>query len=115
MSLSKEQIKQAQDLQSTTVAVPEWGGDVIVRSMSVKDRIEFEARQSSNQSQTESMITLVLLTCVDEDGNKLFDDSPEDRALMEGKSPAALIKVFNASIELNILNKDKIDEQAKNS
>lgn len=113
MFLSKDQISQADDAKYADVAMPEWGGDVRVRSMSVKDRVAWEKKQADGQSQTEMMVSLVLYTCVDDAGQRIFSD--DDAAMLENKSPASLIKLFNAAIDLNVLNNDKLEEQAKNS
>ena len=43
MTLTKDQILEANDLQSESVTVPEWGGDVLVRTMTGADRDAFEA------------------------------------------------------------------------
>ncbi len=113
MLLTKEQVQNIDDFKFKIVDVPEWGGEVKVRSMSAKDRIAFEANQDKLKSQTEMVVFLVLYTCVDDDGNRLFED--KDIEMLEQKSPNALLKIFNASIDLNILSSDKVDEQAKNS
>ena len=41
--LNKDQILEASDLQTFSVSVPEWGGDVQIRSMTGADRDEFES------------------------------------------------------------------------
>lgn len=111
MSLNRDQITEFDDRPSALVDV--WGGQVMVKAMSTKDRIDFEAAQKDNKSQTEMVVLYVLYSCTDDNGNKLF--KLEDKELIESKSPASLLKIFNASISLNTLNSETIEEQAKNS
>jgi hypothetical protein len=113
MLLTKDQILKSDDLPSIIVDVPDWGGEVKVRAMSIHDRIKFEAEQANNASQTAMMVNLVLYTCVNENNERIFDDS--DKEMLESKSPQALMKVFSASIGLNILTQEVIEEKAKNS
>ncbi len=110
MSLNKDQIKDYDDRPSAVVEI--WGGQVIVKAMSTKDRIMFEASQQDSKSQTELVALYVLYSCVDEKGDKIFNI--DDLDLIESKSPSSLLKIFNASIDLNKLNSDSIEEKAKN-
>lgn len=111
MLLSKEQIFAAQDLQSVDVDVPEWGGQVKVKSMSAIDRINFEKVQEGLQN-SELIIQLVLLTCIDADGNRLFNN--DDLTKLQEKSPNVILRIFNEAIKLNLLNDKKIEDEAEN-
>ena len=84
MLLSKEQIFAAQDLQSIDVDVPEWGGQVKVKAMSAIDRINFEKCQK-DMHESELILQIVLLTCVDDKGERLF--SNDDLVQLQQKSP----------------------------
>lgn len=111
MLLSKEQIFAANDLQSVDVEVPEWGGSVKVKAMSAIDRINFEKSQKDMHS-SELIIQLVILTCIDKDGNRLFTN--DDLEQLQEKSPNAILRIFNEAIKLNLLNDDKLEEKAEN-
>jgi len=111
MLLTKEQIFAAQDLQSIDIDIPEWGGSVKVRAMSAIDRINFEKEQKDLQP-SEMVLKLVLLTCIDDAGDRLFEN--DDLEQLQLKSPNAILKIFNESIKLNVLNDKKIEEQAEN-
>jgi hypothetical protein len=113
MLLTRQQILEAIDLKSVIVEVPEWGGSVKVRSMSAKDRIEFEANQEKCKTELESIINLLMLTCIDENNQPLFE--PSDYQKLQEKSPTAFLKLFKESLELNTLSKDQVEERAKNS
>lgn len=120
MILTKNQILEADDLRTETVDVPEWGGSVLVRTMSGTDRDAFEASMitiasdgSRKPNMTNMRAKLVALTVVDEAGNLLFDVSDVDR--LARKSAAALERVFAAAQRINGLGVEAQDDIAKNS
>lgn len=104
--LSKDQILEASDLQTITVSVPEWGGDVQIRSMTGADRDEFESSMVKTDAagnrvadMSNHKAKLVAMTLVDEDGNRMFTQDDVTRLAM--KSSAALTRVFESAQELN--------------
>ena len=117
--LSKEQILEAADLQSVPVEVPEWGGRVLVRTMTGADRDAFENRMvtvKSDGTRTPDMTNLraklVALTLVDDAGNRLFEVGDIPR--LAAKSAAALERVFEAAQRINGLGLKAEDEAVKN-
>lgn len=119
MILSKEQILEASDLKAQPVEVPEWGGTVLVRSMTGADRDAFEASMVTvhpDGSRTPEMrnlrAKLVALTLVDEAGNRLFDVADIPR--LAAKSAAALERVFEAAQRINGLGAKAEDDAVKN-
>ncbi len=120
MTLTKDQILEANDLQSEPVHVQEWGGDVLVRTMTGADRDAFEASMittlpdgTRKPNMTNMRAKLVALTVVDEAGNRVFDVSDVDRLAL--KSASALERVFNAAQRINGLGAQAEDLAAKNS
>jgi hypothetical protein len=117
--LTREQILAADDLKREAVAVPEWGGDVIVKSLTGAERDEFEdsvVRQRGKNRELNlknARARLVSLSLVDESGQRLF--SAGDVELLGRKSAAALDRVFGAAQKLSGLTEQDIDELAKNS
>ena len=74
--LSKDAILAADDLPRETVIIPEWGGEVLVRTMSGTDRDAFEASLLEKDGRMENVrARLVALTLCDPQGDRLFDDS----------------------------------------
>jgi hypothetical protein len=119
MSLTKDAILAANDLASETVACPEWGGDVIVRSMTGTQRDAYEGtlmvRDDDGQYRvdTENMkVKLVVFTAVDDAGNPLF--SAEDIPALSGKSAAVIERLAAAASRLSGLGKTATEEAAKN-
>jgi hypothetical protein len=106
MILNKDQILEASDLKTEEVAVAEWGGSVMVRTMTGTDRDAFEntlvkedengngARDVSNLA-----VKLLAMTIVDEEGNRLFESG--DIAMLGRKSAAAIARVYAVAAGLN--------------
>jgi hypothetical protein len=115
MILSKEQILTADDNKTTTVDVPEWGGSVIISTMSGFARDQFEGSlvgKNGGTNISNVRAKLAAATIVDEAGNLLFTD--KDVAALGKKSSAALDRVFEASQKLNKISDGDVEELAKN-
>ena len=120
MTLTKDQIFEANDLQSESVEVPEWAGSVLVRTMTGADRDAFEASMittlpdgTRKPNMANMRAKLVALTVVDDAGNRVFDVSDVDRLAL--KSATALERVFNAAQRINGLGVQAEEMAAKNS
>ncbi len=116
--LTKEAILAADDLPREVVHVPEWGGDVYVRTMSGTDRDAFETSliaRSDIHAGTSRMdnvrARLVALTLCDTDGVRLIDDA--DIVALGRKSARALDRVFAVAQRLNGIGVEQADA-AKN-
>jgi hypothetical protein len=119
MTLSRDQILEASDLRSQPTDVPEWGGAVIVRTMTGADRDAFEngmvsvrADGSREQNLTNFRAKLVALTVVDDAGDLLF--STDDLARLAAKSAVALQRVFEVAQSINGLGAQAVETAAKN-
>lgn len=119
MTLSKNQILEAADLKSEVVDVPEWGGSVLVRTMTGADRDAFEtsmitvaADGTRRPDMSNLRAKLVALTLVDEANNRLFDVADIPRLAL--KSAAALERVFEAAQRINGLGAVAQDAAVKN-
>ena len=120
MTLTKDQILEAQDLQNESVDVPEWSGSVLVRTMTGADRDAFEASMittlpdgTRKPNMANMRAKLVALTVVDDAGNRVFDVTDVDRLAL--KSASALERVFNAAQRINGLGAQAEETAAKNS
>jgi hypothetical protein len=117
--LNKEQIKNAPDIETTDVAVPEWGGNVRVRGLTAKQRAAIVKRvttfnngnASVNVSQMQLLV--VLVGCVDESGNRLFSETDSDWLNDKGARP--LFRVFQAIAKLSGMDGEAEEAAAKNS
>jgi len=112
--LTREQILQAQDYTVEEVEVPEWGGAVLVRSLTGRERDQFEGESVQQRGKnirfnwTNVRARLVALSVVDEEGKRLFSDS-DVKALGE-KSAGALQRVFEVTQRLSGLSDEDLEE-----
>ncbi len=98
--LTKSAILAANDLPSESVTVPEWGGDVLVRTMSGTDRDAFEASLLDKDGRMQNArARLVALSLCDASGTRLFEDN--EIAALGLKSARALDRVFSVAQRLN--------------
>ena len=116
--LTKDLILQSKDLQQKEVAVPEWGGTVLVRGMTGTERDAFEGSVVSMNGKDvsvnyENMRTKLLVRCiVDENGDRIFDDA--DISVLAAKSAIALNRVYEVAQKLSGIGKEDVDELIKN-
>lgn len=113
--LTKEQILSHNDCKTKNIEVPEWGGEVIVSTMSGFSRDQFESAvtgKNGNVNTVNIRAKLAAATLVDEQGNLLFTE--KDIIKLGRKSCAALDRVFEAAQELNKIGDEDIEELAKN-
>ncbi|MFW6034561.1 MAG: hypothetical protein ACOC9R_05430 [bacterium] len=113
--LSRDAILDADDLSTDVVQVPEWGGAVLVRSLTGRERDEFEAgtmrfgKDGSREMRLSNLrARFVALVIVDEQGNRLFADTDVKR--LGQKSAAALQRVWEAGRKLSGLSDEDVEE-----
>jgi len=115
-TLTREQILQGGSLKSETVTIPELGGDVVVRELTGGERDRFESLLFEGQRRGESVnvrATLVALSTVDEDGNRIFTD--RDIPKLADKSARMLSKIFAIAQRLSGIGVVELEEKAGNS
>ena len=119
MTLTRDQILAADDLETREVEVPEWGGSVRVKSLSGRERDAWEASLRATRGNKTTADTsnirakLVARALVGDDGQRLFSD--RDIAALGDKSALALDRLFDVIAEMSGLS-NKADEDAeKNS
>lgn len=116
--LTREQILAAQDLPMETVSVPEWGGDVMVRTLTGSERDQFEKLIITQQGKraVQNLDNLRAKLCsvsiCDEQGNRLF--SQADIETLGKKSSLALQRVFEVAMKLSGFSQEDLEELTKN-
>ena len=118
MLLSREHILGADDRRTEDVPVPEWGGTVRVRALSGAERDAYEAGIVTLRGDGTKSVNLknlrgrlVSLSCVDDEGNRLFSD--EDAIALGDRSASALERVFDVARKLSGLSEDDVEELAE--
>ena len=115
MILSKDQILLAEDFKTETVDVPEWGGEVIVKTMSGFSRDQFEGSivgKNGGTNLANIRAKMVAAVLVDESGELLFNE--KDVVALGKKSAKALDRVFSVAQRLNGFSEADVEELAKN-
>ena len=109
MAITREQALQAKDLNTETVSVPEWGGDVIVKGMSGADRAVFLSSLSGENDFT--VDAKLLVKClVDDNGSPLFESAGE----ILSKNSQTIRKLAEVAGRLSGLSADSGAEAEKN-
>jgi len=114
MALSKEQILAADDMGLKEVDVPEWGGSVFLRVMTVGERDSYENDWMINKSKGVENFRSKFLQRVlcDEKGELLFTASEID--LLAKKSARVITRIWDAAMKHNALTDGDVEELAKN-
>lgn len=119
MRLTKEQIITASDLPTEDVSVPEWGGTVGVRGMSVAQRAAWadsvqvtgpDGKKSVDTSRFQA--ALVAACVIGDDGHPVFETA--DVAILAGKSASAMQRVFDVAQRLCGMGDSAVEAAAKN-
>ena len=117
--LGKDDILSASDIQYEEMHVPEWNGDVRLKTLTGRERDKFEAsmmkinKKGQREENLENLRARLISFClVDEDGRRIFLNDYEVNALGE-KSVAALQRVFNKCQEMNGMTDSDVEEMAE--
>jgi hypothetical protein len=116
--LTRDQILNADDLQTKDVYVRPWGGSVRIRTMTAHERDQFEQQLFTNKGGKKERMDdvrayLVSMCVVDEGGNRLF--SERDVKALSQKSANALDIIFGEAQKLNAVTDDDVEEIVGNS
>lgn len=109
--LTREQILAADDSTIETVSVPEWGGEVGVKTLTgfEKDLWESGRQTKDGNFNLENIrASLVAVAACDSNGQRLF--SLNDVVDLGKKSARALDRVFQAAKKLNGVSDEELDE-----
>ena len=107
MALSKAKILAAKDVKlSAAIPVPEWGGDVFVRTISGTERDAFEDAYSENRMK-QFRVRFLAMTLADENGERLFLDADMDA--LGGKSSVVINRLFDVAWKHNALSNESVE------
>jgi hypothetical protein len=118
MILNREAILDANDTKIKLVSVPEWGGELYIRTMTGVERDDFEAEMYTKKGDTlelnrYNLRARLLYRCIcDESGATLF--TKKDVDALGKKSAKALDRCFAVAQKLNGLTNDDVEELEKN-
>jgi len=114
MPLTKEQILAADDMGLLEVSVPEWGGSVYIRVMTVGERDSYENEWMVSKSKGVDNFRSKFLQRVlcDAKGELLF--TRDEVETLAKKSSRAMTRVWEAAMKHNHLTDKDVEELAKN-
>lgn len=116
--LSRQQILEADDLETVEVDVPEWGGSILLKALTgaKRDEVEQSMVKGRGNNQQVNMVNfrarLVAASAIDEGGQLLFI-SDHDVKLLGKKSSKALDRVAEAASRLSGMSAEDVDELTK--
>lgn len=113
--LSSEDILGFDDSNIEPISIPEWGGDAFIRTMTGTERDSWEmyaAKQMDKVNNVNIRAKLACLSLCDEKGKRLFGDGQVEA--LAKKSAKPLNRVYEASLKINKLSDDDIEQLEKN-
>lgn len=110
--LSRDAIKKAQDWKLEKVEVPEWGGDVYLKTLSGTERDLFEDGYADQKMKNFRARFLALSLC-DDNGERLYGD--DEAAELGTKSSVVLNRLFDKAWALNAFRTEDVDALGNDS
>lgn len=116
--LTREAILDAEDRRYEDVECPEWGGTVRIRSISGRQRDEYEQSLIQQNGRDRQMnlrnarAKLIVLCAIGEDDRPLF--SADDLRRLSAKSAKPLDRLFTACQKLAGLSDDDVKSLTEN-
>lgn len=118
--LDKAAILGAADLPLEKVEVPEWGGGVWIRPLTLDERDQFEnwttRRQDGDRRLTDcrgGIAKMVIACVVDARCERVFQDNEVEH--LQKKSARAVQRIYARIVEQNGLSAEAVDGLKKNS
>jgi len=118
MVLNKEAIFAAEDSDTITLDVPEWGGSIRLRPMTGQQRAEWEywatkRADKNGDSDFRGIRERLIISCVvDDDGKPLFDAGDLDE--LAQKNAMVLDRISDKCQEISGMKTDSVEDAAKN-
>lgn len=122
--LSREAILDVNDVRQERVSVPEWGGDVLLRSitsseydtyiqstMSIEMAGKRGTRAKADLQLTNAKAKLVCKCVISEDGIRLFKDS--DVEVLANKSAGVLERLYDKILAISGLTAEETESLGK--
>ena len=110
--LSASDILNAEDLDTVDVEVEAWGGAIRLQALSAAEAIKF-TDSLKGDGKKNANVRIVLLSAIDEDGNRLFDN--KELASLKEKNLRILNEIATKALVLNgLLNDEDNEDNLKN-
>ena len=110
--LTLDQIKNADDVKTLQVDIPEWGGHVTVKGMTGRLRSNLEQKVNSNAPHGDVKMMVVLSCTLDDKGDLLF--SKDDKKWLVEKAAGPIEKIFESVCKLSGISDSAVDDAEGN-
>ena len=99
MSLDRQAVLAATDIQIKPVKVPEWGGEIHVKTLTgeLRDLLRVDADKA--QGELATCVRFIIATACDAEGKLIF--AAEDFNALMGKASHVLARVFREVLKVN--------------
>ncbi len=117
--LTKAQILKADDLPTEVVPVPEWNGEVTVRTLAAYEKDEWEESLTETKGRKVKLdmgnlrAKLCALCIIDDKGARIFND--KDIESLGKKSAKVISRIYDVAAELNGIGEQDAADLIKNS
>ena len=106
MRLGLDQIMAVDDCDVVDFEVPEWGGVIGLKPLSIGDREKCEkASMSDGSTNNHAMAMMVSLSVVDEKGEQMFTDAKVND--LKKKKAEIIARIFKKCLEINTPDVDE--------
>jgi len=112
MSLSRSAILNVNDTKLDKVNVPEWGGDVCIKTLTGTERDIFEDSYA-DQKMKQFRVRFLVLTLCDESGNRLFTNEEID--VIGSKSSTVIATLFDKAWAFNAFRTEDVNALGEGS
>ena len=109
MSL-RDAILNTRDLKTEVVMVEQWGLDIIVKELSLRDRTRVMDMHGQGAAD-DAIVETVIAGTTDEYGEPLF--TAEDATALADKSEAAMLKLYKAIMALSGVDMDGNEKETE--
>lgn len=110
MTLTAEQILNASDCPMERVHVPEWNGDVLVRSMTCAQLDEWiRAQDGKSTADADVKASFLVATICDDNGAPLF--TLDQVGALNEKNGSVLTRLYLKARKLNPISDDDIEDE----
>lgn len=113
--LTAETILNIDDSILERLTIPEWGGEIYIRTMTGAERDRwdlFSEKEVKKTGHVNIRARLAVMVACNSKGERIFKD--EDAKELSKKSAKALDRIFDAASKINRLNDESIGEAEKN-
>ncbi len=116
--LNRDDFLNKNKLSTKEITVAAWDDTVLIRELTIADRTKFFKRvqeiqkNEGKESLVDLQVDLVLMSVIDQDGERLFDDSERD--LLLKCSGKAISNIADQILTHNGMDEDAIIEAEKN-